>query len=437
MATVDSGSFVGTPARTGQTQSNRRAIEEQNGQADAYGATTDEMRKAQTGVDPGAAGYSSGQVAPASTAGAVPTGIPRGTPLPTPAPAPGPTAPVATTVGSNGGQQQIGGYSGGGAPPPGTPTGGVQAGGSGVTTRTGAITSGSPQVSPGFGAGAVTSPIASNTSGTTQGESPIPTGGDISPTVNVLNRVSPGLGDKYDVGSNFLRPTQADLSPTQDANAKAFGISDNLDTERYNYRPGQAPAQTRVELDTTNPDQIRERQLAALGGLNDAANGRVPSAAEIQMRREAARNSAATLGAARALGGRSAGGAARAGTLASADILSQNNVAGAQLRASEQERARAAEIAALGGVRGQDTDISQANANLNQAANANNLTAQTQANQLAEQHRQALLDAQLKALGIGTTAAGDTVSASKANADADNKLKGGILDMGSKALAFL
>jgi len=98
------------------------------------------------------------------------------------------------------------------------------------------------------------------------------------------------------------------------------------------------------------------------------------------------------------------------------------------LRASETANARNQLTAALGGVRGQDVETAAKNADLNQAANANNLNSQLQQNELAEKQRQALIDAQLKALGIGTQASSSILNAGAANANADNKQKGGILD---------
>ena len=184
-------------------------------------------------------------------------------------------------------------------------------------------------------------------------------------------------------------------------------------------------------------DETRARQNQALESLTAAANGTVPSAAELQMRQEAGRNVAATLGQARALGGRSAGGAARAGTLASADILAKNSVEGAQLRAAEQDRNRQQLMSALGGVREQDIGTSKADADLRNQAYQNNLRSQLEQNDLAEKHRQALLDSQLKALGIGTNAAGDIVGAGIKNAETENKFKGGGLSALGDLAAWL
>ena len=384
--------------------------------AAAFGASpeTEEQRRARTGVDRGGDGYNSGQVQPGAYA------YPVVAPAPAAPPPGGPeqfqrmnnntgAAPAQPQV-QPGAAAQFGRFNNN-APPP--------AAADDTTTRAGALTAPQLGTAPTTGAGANT--------GTTQGRSPIPTGQNASPTVYGLNQISPGLGDSVDPGSNLLRPTMTDLGPTQQAQAAAFGAAGNFDQERFDYRPGSAPAQDRVQLDTTKADELRQRQFGSLDDLAAAARGEVASPAEIQLRQQAARNNAATFGAARALGGRSAGGAGRAATLASTDANIRTNADAGLMRATEQANARNALISALSGVRGQDIDISQANANLDQAANANNLQSQTQANTLAEQHRQALIEAQLQAMGIGTTAAGATVGASKANAEADNKLKGNIV----------
>lgn len=403
-------SFPGPSSAYATTSRPTVASMRQRDAAAAFGVSpeTEEQRQARTGVDRGGTGYVSGQVNP----GAAYSAPPPQQPAPAPATAPyAGAAPVAPT-----GQPARGAWMGirpGIAPPPPPPQ-------SDITTKTSAITSPVQLgTEPTAGAGPNT--------GTTQGRSPIPTGGNASPTVNVLNRISPGLGDSVDPGSNLLRPTMTDLGPTQQAQAAAFGAAGNFDQERFDYRPGSAPAQDRVQLDTAAADQLRQRQFGSLDDLAAAARGEVASPAEIQLRQQTAKNNAATFGAARALGGRSAGGAGRAATLASTDANIRTNADAGLLRATEQANARNALISALSGVRGQDIDISQANANLGQAANANNLQSQTQANALAEQHRQALIEAQLQAMGIGTTAASATVGASRANADADNKLKGNIV----------
>ena len=394
----------------------------------AFGSSpdeTEEQRRARTGIDRGGTGYVSGQVAPGTQGGAAPGTVPTGTPPPagssfrsTPAPV-NPASAVGVGVAPAGPPNAAAALGIGNVPQP----------GGGTTTVRSGLTA--PNAAPGGGGGgggtSVPGGTGSTTStGTQNGYSPL---GPLAGPVNSIPVFGP-------IVTGLTSTSEANLSPTIAAQNAAMGLGANLDLERYNYRPGEAPAQDRVALDLAQANETRARQQAALDALTAASEGRVPSAAEIQMREEAGRNTAAVLGQARALGGRSAGGAARAGTLASGDLLARNAVAGNALRATEQANARNALIQALGGVRGQDIDTSQANANLGQAANANNLTAQVQTNEQAEKHRLALLDAQLKALGIGTTAAGDTVGASAKNAEAENKTKGGVVSGIASALGL-
>lgn len=397
----------------------------------ALGITPDEaqQRRQQTGVDPGGTGYVSGQVPPGGSTGGAPGTAGGGS-----AANPGLGAFGAPSGGSSAPGTPRGATSTPGAPTPplgssntapgsggltssnAAQTGRIATPGGDTTTKTGALTAPTPP-----GGGTAPPPPGSYTGNGTGTTSYSPFGGPAYNAVTSVPIVGPLVG-------GLTSTPVADLGPTKAAQAAAMGLSGNLNQERYNYRPGEAPAQDRVQLDTAQENEIRGRQQGALDALQAASEGRVPSAAEIQMREEAGRNTAAALGMARALGGRSAGGAARAGTLAASDILSRNAVEGAAQRAAEQANARNAYTTALGGVRTQDIGTSEANANLGQQANANNLQAQTQANQLAEQHRQALLKAQLDALGIGEKAAGETVQASAKNADTEGKYKGGLID---------
>jgi hypothetical protein len=425
MGYVSDTSWTGTAVQPKQRS--------QPGQMGAFGYVSTPEDEEKTGVNPGGTGYVSGQVNPFSA----------------PATSTGPTHVTAQPSDA------------------GTPRGaGTGAASANVTYNPAAFTGAAP---------ALTNAIANKqaqagiTPGVTTQSSALTSGAG---TTNVSNGgVLPAQGDaaatqqKYNVnvtgngyvdgganaafnpaaqtanlksGWDYLFGAQkADLGPAIAAQNAAFGEAGNLSAERYLYRPGAAPSQERVALDAAEQEQIRQRQLASLAALEGAANGTIPSAAEIQLRQQAARNAAANLGAARALGGRSAGGAAHAATVANAESGLETNVAGAQLRAAEQERARAALVGALQGVRGQDVDVAQANANLAQAANANNLTAQERQNQLAEEHRKTLLMAQLQAMGIGADAAAAIVNGSKANADAENKVKGGFTQGISTMAAIL
>lgn len=279
------------------------------------------------------------------------------------------------------------------------------------TTRSG-LTTGDPNAT------STTRSAVTNNTGTTPGFSPLP--GPVQSGLNQVPIIGPAL-------NNLTTTSAIDLGPTKAAQAAAFGAADALNQERFDYRPGDAASRDSVALDKAAQDEIRARQLTAFGGLRDAATGAVPSAAELQLREQAARNSAAALGAARALGGRSAGGAARAGTLALGDIQARTNVDAATQRAAEQERARALEVQALTGARGQDIDVAGADATLRDRAIGQNLDSQLRQNELADRHRLELLNQRLRALGIGTDAATGGLRAAAENAAAENRAKGGIL----------
>lgn len=273
------------------------------------------------------------------------------------------------------------------------------------------------------------SPSNATPSGTTgpQGNTTLGNVGINTKGGSTADKVGNAATSVLDPGGFFNGASTASLTPVQTAQAAAYGTAGGLANERAGYNPGAAPSQNGVNIDTTQSDQIRARQLGSLDKLSAAANGTVPSAADLQAKEAAGNASAATLGAARALGGRSAGGAAEAGSRAVADALATSDAAGAARRATEQANARDAEQTALTGARGQDITGATNQAQLTQAGASNNLTAQTQANALAEAHRKELLDSQIAAMGQGATAAGNEVQASEHNADAENKQKGGII----------
>lgn len=416
MADVMSGSgWVGTPPADGQGLSRRRGVPVNNvngaapapaaapgGTMGAFGLTPEQTaaNQTQTGVNAGGTGYTSGQVAPsgiASQALAAPrTDTSGGT---APATSTPPPAGSGYRVNHTGPVQNISPFGG--------PTFSSVAGGDTTTTQS---------------ALSVSSPAARGDAGTSNQN----TGTYKNPAL--VSTGNEGLDRVLDPGGIFKGAVQVDTGPARAAQSAAFGIQDNLDRERYDYRPGAAASQDRVALDKAQAEETRARQNQAYEALTAAANGTVPSAAELQLQRQSGKNIAATLGQARALGGRSAGGAARAGTLASADILANTNAEGAQLRAAEQANARNQQMQAALGIRGQDIDTASADAKLAQEANANNLRSQLEQNELAERRRQMLLQAQLQALGIGAGAAGSIMNAGSKNADAENKFNGGILD---------
>jgi hypothetical protein len=108
-----------------------------------------------------------------------------------------------------------------------------------------------------------------------------------------------------------------------------------------------------------------------------------------------------------------------------------------QSRAAEQANARNALTGALTGVRGQDIDTAQSQANLDQARNANNLNAQVTTTGQNQDWQKALLQGQLTAMGQGTTAATGGVTAAEAGAAGENKAKGGLLSSVGGLIAAL
>lgn len=382
---------------------------------------------AQTGVNPGGQGYNSGQVDPAavaasSNAAATPSGTATGyttTSLGT-----FPTGPGGSGVAPAGAPLQIASALPSGrasvVPAVSSPVANNLAAFGGAPTGT-PVAAATPAPAPGPAPGSTTA----SPGGTTNGYNPLTSGAIGSSGVGpALNSLTGGI----------LQTQQADLSGVHAAQNADYGEAQSLGQERYDYTPGAAPSQSGVQLSAGPADQTRTQQQTALTALGAAANGAVPSAAELQLRQQAAKNEAANLGAARALGGRSAGGVARAATVANAGANAQTNLDAAQTRATEQATARQQQIAALSGVRDQDVTQAQTQAQLDQARNQNNLTAQVTTNAQTEAQKQALLQAQLTAMGQGTTAAGAGATASAANAAGQNAAKGGFLStLGSLA----
>lgn len=275
-------------------------------------------------------------------------------------------------------------------------------------------------------------PGATGVPGAVGGGAPgqVSTGATGTQNSNQLGAVGEALGSIPIIGgalSNFTSPSTADLSGVHSAQNAAFGLAQNVGNERQTFIPQAAPQQATTVLDTGAADQTRARQTAALDALTGAANGTVPSAAEIAARAAAGRAAASNLGQARALGGRSAGGVARAATLANTDLAARTNADLMANRANEQAVARNQLVDALGGVRNQDIGQATTQANLTQQGAGNNLNATLQTNNQNQDWRKALLDAQLQAYGIGTNAAVGGANASAKNAEAQNQYKGGIV----------
>jgi hypothetical protein len=157
-------------------------------------------------------------------------------------------------------------------------------------------------------------------------------------------------------------------------------------------------------------DASRKLQFQNLTGLQNAAEGNVPSAAEIQAKNMAARAGAQQFGMAAALqGGHSPGNVLRRAQMGAMDVAAQAREQGAALRAQEQATARGQLTGALTGIRGNEQDLGTSQATLNQ------------------QNRNALLQAQLQAMGFGNQAAGAAADAAAKDQAAQYQFYGSAL----------
>jgi hypothetical protein len=195
---------------------------------------------------------------------------------------------------------------------------------------------------------------------------------------------------------NMLGLKKPDLSGLQGAQDRAFGTQDRLAAERGGFVGRADPAWDQA---------FRLAQGKNIYDLQQAAAGKVPSPAEIQLQRQAGVNAARQFGLAAALQGRNPGAAMRSARLGSLATQAGTNVDAAMLRAAEQNQARNALVQAIAagragelGLLGADTDW-----------------------------RKALLGGEIGALDAGGKAAGAFADAATKAQGADNVLKGGLI----------
>jgi hypothetical protein len=222
---------------------------------------------------------------------------------------------------------------------------------------------------------------------------------------------------------------------------------------------GPATQSAQTDINTRQADQTRGQQQEAITQIQQAANGTVPSAAQIQQQQGLDRAVANQYALAASLGGRTSGGALRTASQGSAQLQQAAVADAAALRATEQANARNALTNALQGVRGQDQDIAQAQAALtqgNRQFNANaqntlqgkvldantqtqiaNLKAQIDTMNLDQRQKEALLQAQLQAMGYAQSGANAIYSGKIEQAKADNSFKGDLIGGGGSMLAAI
>lgn len=167
--------------------------------------------------------------------------------------------------------------------------------------------------------------------------------------------------------------------------------------------PGATAAQAKgTSIDGSNEIEARGQQLAAISRLNDASQGKGPSAAGAQLQQgvDASLRAQQAMAASRSTGG---SGALAARSVANQGSAMQGQAAlqAAVLKAQEQQAAQAQYAQALQGMRSQDFQSAAAQAQLNQQtnlANAGFLQQAGLANQQAALTQTGLNDAQMRAL---------------------------------------
>jgi hypothetical protein len=237
-----------------------------------------------------------------------------------------------------------------------------------------------------------------------------------------------------------LAPATADPSGLEAVRDRAFRTQDALTgrIQGLEQNPTVAPQSDLVQLDQTNIDPLRQRQTTSLDLLQDAATGRVPSAAEILGRDQANRAAAQAYGAAAALqGGNSSGGTLRQALDAQQQIQGDANTQLMAARAKEMSDARAQLVQGAAAARGQESADATTGANLAQNRNlANTQAAVTTHGQDVSQMGD-LVSGQNTALATGAGAEKAKVDADTANAASANALKGAEIGGAASAIPGL
>ena len=234
-----------------------------------------------------------------------------------------------------------------------------------------------------------------------------------------------------------LSPAQADTSGLNAVRERAFNTQDALTgrIQQLEANPTVAPQSDLVQLDQTQIDPLRARQGIALDQLQAAANGTVPSAAEILGRDQANRAAAQAYGNAAALqGGASSGGALRQALDAQTQIQGDANTQLMAARAKEMEAARGQLVSGIAGARAGESADATTNANLGQNRNLANTQAAIATHGQDVSQQGDLISGQNTALATGAAAEKARVDAETANAASANALKGA--EIGGAAAAI-
>jgi hypothetical protein len=182
-----------------------------------------------------------------------------------------------------------------------------------------------------------------------------------------------------------------------------------------------APQIAQQTVDTQYIDPLRKQQEDQLAALRAAAEGKTPSAAELQAKAAADRAAAQQYGLAASLqGGMSAGGALRQASQGAAQVQGEANTQGAILRAQEQARARDALTQALTGQRGQEQELSKFKADVQLQTDMANQRAKLTAMGFDASAINALLAAKMQAAGYSMDAIKTILAINQQNTQATN-----------------
>lgn len=164
-------------------------------------------------------------------------------------------------------------------------------------------------------------------------------------------------------------------------------------------------------LDKTDQAQAAGQQQGAIAGLQAAAAGTAPSAAQLQLQQQAQIDAARQIALAKAIGGPSAGGSAYRAAIGAANTNANAATAGAALKANEMAAARSQLADALNSARGQDigaykNDVDERNALLAAQIQQQQTTQGIAAANVAAQQQAAGIQNATDAAKIGAVGAG-------------------------------
>jgi len=228
-------------------------------------------------------------------------------------------------------------------------------------------------------------------------------------------------------------PTPTDYSPLQQATDTAAINRAQMVAQQQAAlaNPHAAPTTGGApQLVSRDLDSIRNNQNSAIQQLQQAANGNVPSAAQLQSQQQTDRAAAQQFGMASALqGGMSPGNALRQASEGAASLQADQVNNGAVNRANEMANARQQLVSGIAGQRGQEQDLAGQNAGLIQQSNLANLNANLTTQGQNLQNNQALLGDVNQATGTQVSGAGALADANAKTAAATNAYNGSTAGM--------